>query len=778
MKEQTSKNFNLKGIILLILLLLPLFSYSIIIINGGNTYLYEDSALQFFPFRAFISNAYHNDYSPQWMPHSGFGLSILAEGQSSICFPIVQVLYRLFSVETGWFLEMLFYHLLSFIFCFLWLKKKKLQIDIALFGAAIYAFCSNAFIIMACPAIMWNYCLLPALLYAIDKLLDGDARAETIMIIVLSLIFLTGHPVMIIYQGIVFVIYYLLTRHANANKDFRSGFLIDAIKLLCILTIAVIIALPQILPMIELFPISARAADSSTSFTQLESTLHMSPRWAPSSLFPTPTLGKDFSYFINCIRFPYFVIIFAVIGTIIGLKNKNTRASIVLLLFSLLMALGPYVGLWKIIHSLPVLKNFRYPFRWTAFTPIFVCFLAGYGIHYVRDKGISLKKVPISILTFSSVAVVLASFFLYRKILIHQFNSVHELLFPELNLLIWIVAVLLLASSFCYMIFQNKLIYMACIVLSILTLSANRAVQIFDPMAIVDTKTIGLENYSPDDKQNLFRTSLSANPYKIWTSDSIDKHYAYTPNLTSLSNTLSTGFYFSFFPHWSETISRYCEKSLNGESEKRNYLDISSAKYIYTAGNNNSKGSTSNMDSIAGSTNTDALERIHLYPSLQLIEQESDILTHIEQSSKTSLRRKCFLLSNEATKRIATNFQDDQITETDDQSAPLLETDRPDHIAIKIEPANKSPQILVLNDTFYPGWKAKVDGKEQTIVRTNYAFRGVFLPIGTKEVEFFYDPLLSDRLIVIPSIAIFILTLYAMWPGLKANKRSAAGGIE
>jgi hypothetical protein len=49
--------------------------------------------------------------------------------------------------------------------------------------------------------------------------------------------------------------------------------------------------------------------------------------------------------------------------------------------------------------------------------------------------------------------------------------------------------------------------------------------------------------------------------------------------------------------------------------------------------------------------------------------------------------------------------------------------------------------FLVLSDTFFPGWKAYVNGKEEKIYRANYAFRAIPLMAGTHEVEFIYDPL-------------------------------------
>jgi hypothetical protein len=49
--------------------------------------------------------------------------------------------------------------------------------------------------------------------------------------------------------------------------------------------------------------------------------------------------------------------------------------------------------------------------------------------------------------------------------------------------------------------------------------------------------------------------------------------------------------------------------------------------------------------------------------------------------------------------------------------------------------------FLVLSDTYYPGWKAFVDGKKTKIYRADYTFRAIPLSAGTHQVEFVYDPL-------------------------------------
>ncbi len=51
-----------------------------------------------------------------------------------------------------------------------------------------------------------------------------------------------------------------------------------------------------------------------------------------------------------------------------------------------------------------------------------------------------------------------------------------------------------------------------------------------------------------------------------------------------------------------------------------------------------------------------------------------------------------------------------------------------------------SPAVLVVADSFYPGWEATVDGRSVTILRANLLFRGVALTPGDHEIIFTYRP--------------------------------------
>ena len=46
----------------------------------------------------------------------------------------------------------------------------------------------------------------------------------------------------------------------------------------------------------------------------------------------------------------------------------------------------------------------------------------------------------------------------------------------------------------------------------------------------------------------------------------------------------------------------------------------------------------------------------------------------------------------------------------------------------------------MLTDSWFPGWKATVDGKDVPIERVDYLIRGVPVPAGAHRVEFSYEP--------------------------------------
>lgn len=66
-------------------------------------------------------------------------------------------------------------------------------------------------------------------------------------------------------------------------------------------------------------------------------------------------------------------------------------------------------------------------------------------------------------------------------------------------------------------------------------------------------------------------------------------------------------------------------------------------------------------------------------------------------------------------------------------------------------------RLVVLADTWAPGWSVTVDGQSQPAIRVNETLRGVYVTAGEHEVEWFYRPTLWSILVGVTMLA-FVIT--------------------
>ncbi len=62
----------------------------------------------------------------------------------------------------------------------------------------------------------------------------------------------------------------------------------------------------------------------------------------------------------------------------------------------------------------------------------------------------------------------------------------------------------------------------------------------------------------------------------------------------------------------------------------------------------------------------------------------------------------------------------------------------PDRICLQVKAG--APGFLVLAESAYPGWSCKIDNAKTRIHRADYAFQAVFVPAGSHEVIFEFEP--------------------------------------
>ena len=77
--------------------------------------------------------------------------------------------------------------------------------------------------------------------------------------------------------------------------------------------------------------------------------------------------------------------------------------------------------------------------------------------------------------------------------------------------------------------------------------------------------------------------------------------------------------------------------------------------------------------------------------------------------------------------------------------------------AVRLRAQTTRPALLVLSESYFPGWEAIVDGRATAILRANALVRGVAVDAGSHIVEFRYRPTSLRRGLMISAASLVVL---------------------
>jgi hypothetical protein len=84
------------------------------------------------------------------------------------------------------------------------------------------------------------------------------------------------------------------------------------------------------------------------------------------------------------------------------------------------------------------------------------------------------------------------------------------------------------------------------------------------------------------------------------------------------------------------------------------------------------------------------------------------------------------------------------------------------------------PGLVILADTYYPGWRLTIDGRPAPVLRANRLMRGAAVVAGEHSLVYTYSPI-SFWVGAIISAAGLILLLSLLWPSVTGRlKRSSS----
>ena len=159
--------------------------------------------------------------------------------------------------------------------------------------------------------------------------------------------------------------------------------------------------------------------------------------------------------------------------------------------------------------------------------------------------------------------------------------------------------------------------------------------------------------------------------------------------------------------------------------------------------------------------NNDALPRAFVVNHAEYIADQEAILTRLTQPGFDPC--KAAILEEGAPNRPALGTP----REAPGSSPVVFDRYEPNYV--RLNATLKQPGWLVLTDTYFPGWKVRVDGQQGRILPANYIFRAVPLEAGSHVVEFIYRP--TSFVLGFAISALTIATLFIVGVVLRFQQR-------
>jgi hypothetical protein len=738
----------------LLLLTIALIFYKFFL---GEVLYWGLPSLQFYPWREFAMSEFAQGRIPLWNPYNGMGAPLLANYQSALLYP-PHLLYFLFpGPQMMGFLGMLH---LAWAGYGMWRLTGRFKCPPLGRGIAALAYPLSTMLVARfgtipmVDAAAW----LPWLMLAVDALLDGATLARILALAaVLTMQLLAGHAQWTFYSFVLAGSYSLwkLLRYRRDYPLRRSaGILIGA---LLAFSLALGIAAAQLVPTAELQRQSQRASGVDETFA-----LNFS--FPPPSLinFLNPNFYGNPGDGTYAIKGAYFEVTaylgilpltLAVLGPLYYfLMQRRKRRNLptpdipdnplipffsLVAVLSVILALGKF-GIYPLLYRyVPTFNLFQAPARWLLLAVFSMAMLAAFAVPMWKPERRALIRIRIVLIGAISVtaAGIIAQLImrsaeplmvqmLYGVTVIGALVAAVSVIFltqpaDERHYSRWAIAVLVFVAADLW--WANAL-------------SNPTAPASFYDRPLLAFPLPGRIFWRDPNNQQLpeatFDTYLKLNDYRM-TADQLNSYRSlHLPNMNLLDRQLLVNNFDPLRPDWFDRYTRLL-------------TNPTPTGLLLHAGAIFCEESFSARVAFRGDCGSPDGDRILLVPTAKTFNSPDAVEQFISAKDWDPAK----VVAIETT---------DSIPSTTNAGTAKLSHETPQELAIDIDSPDGG--MLVVADTYYPGWMATIDGNPTPIYRANLAFRTVIVPAGKHTVLMRYlpDSWRTSVLISLASLAVFV----------------------
>ncbi|MDQ7027363.1 MAG: YfhO family protein [Anaerolineae bacterium] len=402
-----SRFLPLLGLIVLAFFFFWKLAFTDMILARGDTYNY------FYPYWDVRNAAFRAGELPLWTPNIFMGAPLLANPQLGTFYPPNWLMIP-FRAPDAIRYSILIHIIWAATGAFVLFRQTIIKSLVpSLLAASVFALSgylgAHAEQINQLQGLSW----MPWLFYFFYQAMTGQRRTlwTGLLAVGLALQIFSGHTQTVFITGVglgIFAVAYGVGEHGNAPLQKFHSMGIALITLLLASIVALLLAIPQILPTLELTGMSNRGG----GFTAQQATaFSLPPTYLGRALLPSYD-GQLFGEYIGYIG--VIALGLALVGSITPINiipsqlvgehgnapnsnhSKHTRIIwIGIAIVGLTFAIGRFNPFYWQIASLPGFNLFRVPARWLSLFVLAMSMLSGIGLHMILTQRIDYKRLTV-----------------------------------------------------------------------------------------------------------------------------------------------------------------------------------------------------------------------------------------------------------------------------------------------------------------------------------------------------------------------------------------------
>ena len=764
------------------------------VLTGEILLVERDLTSFFYPFRFTWVEALRQGHFPFWTPYIKCGVPVFATIQAGVLYPL-SLLYFFLPLDLAFNWTIILHFFLVAVFTYAFMRELGATAQGALTAALAFLFSGYLISVHNVLNTLLSVSWYPIVMLCGCRLVQyGKMRWAVASAVAFCCMFLGGGMEIVIFTfaSLLLLCLYpellpLRITEKSPSLKLRLGLL--GLTLVLFLSICMV----QIIPFMELYFRSERYGGVD---------LGEATRWslAPRDLiyFLLPDLyGQRLSpdrywKLQNYLKTIYVgPVIFLLAGIYFVRQGKRSLPLLLALGLVLVLALGKYTPLYPFLYKhLPLFASLRYPAKFLFLFVFYLCVASGLGLD-VLSQRFSEKRRPAPWLTSLQVAVVmaLAGLFLlalfkparmlvpvpewtrnsldpiYLPMVLHNFKRLllltiltliiiffglrHKLTRIGSPLLLMLLGLDLFLGNWGYVTKLDANNFHAKTAM-IRTLKADGDLFRFHVMTEKrDLSVIAMKNYR----------EFHLRRKEVLGFDLMMEHHLFDID----------GYNVPLQPHYEEFIRFIRNQPL---SSIRNLLDMLNVKYVLS-GNHVDVPGYSLVREGAGTNklyqNGNWLPRAFLVKKFKVLESGQEFAQAFIESDINL--RETVLLETQPFRFLTLKKQPSIPT-----LSPAVKIVKYENNRMVLDVSTPQAAFLFMSETYYPGWKAYVDGREEEILRANYAFRAIPVGPGSHRIEVVYQSLSFKIGLAVSLLTIFLLIAgWIIWARRKGRREKSIG---